>query len=142
MEKFYSDCQKYHLRITPQRVAIYEALMNDNSHPSADAVYQKVKTKCPNISLDTVNRTLINFSERGMIDTVACSGHGKKYDPNSNPHHHLKCIKCGKIIDFTNNRYDKLKIPEEIKEKFTVLGKRVVLTGICKNCTTKRTARC
>lgn len=134
MEKFYEVCKKYQLKITPQRVAVYKSLMQDTSHPTADAVYQKVKDDHPNISLDTVNRTLINFAEIGIIDTVACSGQGKKYDPNSKPHHHLKCIQCGKIVDFYHKKYDNLKMPENINDEFKVLGKKVVLTGICKSC--------
>ncbi|MCK5707633.1 MAG: transcriptional repressor [Candidatus Aureabacteria bacterium] len=138
MEKFYCQCKKHKLRVTPQRVAIYQALRQDRTHPTADAVYQNVKAECSNISLDTVNRTLIKFAEIGFIDTVACSGQGKKYDPNNKLHHHLKCIKCGKIIDFYNKKYDKLNVPENIEEGFTVISKKVVLTGICKKCLSKK----
>jgi len=134
MEEFYSQCKKNNFKITPQRVAIYKMLMQDKTHPTADGVYKQVKRKYPNISLDTVNRTLISFAECGIIDTVACSGQGKKYDPNVKTHHHLKCIRCGAIIDFYNKMYDRLKVPEEIGQRFTVLGKKVVLQGICSTC--------
>ncbi|MDP8266543.1 MAG: transcriptional repressor [Candidatus Aceula meridiana] len=137
MENFITQCKKYNLRITPQRTAVYKALMEDKTHPTADAVYQNVKKDCPNISLDTVNRTLISFSEFGIIDTVMCSGQGKKYDPNSKPHHHLKCVKCGKISDFYHQKYDSLKVPSEVEEEFTVLNKKVVLTVVCKKCNKK-----
>jgi len=134
MEQFYSACKKHNLKITPQREAIYKVLITDRTHPTADAIWNKVKKYCPNISLDTVNRTLIKFAELGMIDTVTCSGKGKKYDPNSKAHHHLKCIKCGEITDFYNDTYDSLSIPGDVIKKFTVLKKKVELTGVCSKC--------
>ncbi len=137
MEDFYKQCKKHRLRVTPQRVAVYKTLMLDKTHPTADAVYQRVRVDLPNISLDTVNRTLISFAGSGVIDTVSCSGQGKKYDPNNKPHHHLKCIKCGVIIDFYNKSYDAIKLPKNISSKFKVINKRVVLMGICSKCKSK-----
>jgi len=134
MKYFYEQCKKHQLRVTPQRVAVYKALMLDKTHPTADAVYQKVRGELPNISLDTVNRALISFAESGVIDTVSCSGQGKKYDPNNKPHHHLKCIKCGMIIDFYNKSYDAIKLPKNISREFKIVNKKVVLTGICSKC--------
>jgi Fur family transcriptional regulator, peroxide stress response regulator len=134
MEWFYSECKKHNLKITPQREAIYKVLVTDKTHPTADSIWKKVKKTCPNISLDTVNRTLISFSELGIIDTIICSGQGKKYDPNAKAHHHLKCIKCGEITDFYNSTYDSLSIPKDVIKEFTVLKKKVVLTGVCSKC--------
>jgi len=61
-------------------------------------------------------------------------GGAKRFDPNVGDHHHLHCIRCGHVIDFYNRTYDQLDVPEEIREEFTVLGKRVVLKGICRAC--------
>lgn len=137
MEEFTDYCKKHSLKVTPQREAIYTLLMNDESHPTADSIYKKVRTKCPNISLDTVNRTLITFAELGVVDTVVCSGQGRKYDSNTKPHHHLKCVKCAGIIDFYDKGYDRIAIPEDIAKKFVVYSKKVVLTGVCKSCKKK-----
>jgi Fur family peroxide stress response transcriptional regulator len=134
MEKFYSECKKHNLKITPQREAVYKVLITDKTHPTADTIWKKVKRQWPNISLDTVNRTLITFAEIGIIDTVACSGQGKKYDPNPKAHHHLKCIKCGEITDFYHDAYDSLVVPKTVTKEFAVLNKKVELTGVCKKC--------
>ncbi len=138
MEQFYSICKKNNLKITPQRVAIYRLLMNDTSHPTADGVYQKVKLEYPNISFDTVNRTLTTFSSIGLIGTIECSGQGKKYDPNNRTHHHLNCIECDEIIDFYCSKYDKIEVPENISKKFKILSKKVLLMCICDKCMEKK----
>jgi Fur family transcriptional regulator, peroxide stress response regulator len=138
MDDFYALCKKFNLRATPQRVAIYESLLNDTTHPSAENVHQRVKKIYPNISLDTVNRTLLCFSEIGIIQTIPCSGCGRKYDPNTKAHHHLKCLTCGSIFDFYDARYDRLMMPAKVTKDFTVFTKRVVLSGVCRQCKQKK----
>jgi Fur family peroxide stress response transcriptional regulator len=134
---FLQTCHKHGLKITPQRVAIFQELLISTTHPTADAIYQIVKKEYPNISFDTVNRTLQTFAEIGIVDVVEIFGGAKRFDPNVTNHHHLHCTQCGKIIDFKNRSYDDLEVPEEVRENFKVISKRVVLKGICKTCLKK-----
>ena len=140
LDNFRLMCKKNNLKITPQRIAIYKELLQSQSHPSADEVFQTLKGDFSNISYDTVNRTLLSLAEIGLIDVVKSPGGARRFDPNPDNHHHLHCVKCGKIIDFTSEVCDKLRIPEEIQNQFTVLSKRVVVNGICKECRQKREA--
>ncbi|MDX9702324.1 MAG: transcriptional repressor [Candidatus Auribacterota bacterium] len=137
MDKFEEICRKHDLRITPQRVAIYRELTGDKSHPTADMIYRRMRKIFPFISFDTVNRTLNTFAQIGLIDSVECSGRGSRYDPNTERHHHLRCIQCNKISDFYDSSLDKIEIPKHVHEGFTVLNTSVVLTGICINCSKK-----
>jgi Fur family peroxide stress response transcriptional regulator len=134
MLSFESICREHGLSITPQRVAIYKELLSSLEHPSAIMIYKKVSEYYPNISLDTVNRTLLTFHEIGLAKAVGGSGDPKRFDPNLEPHHHFRCISCGEIIDFRDEFYDALEIPAEIKEKFVVLEKKVHLEGFCDQC--------
>jgi len=131
---FESICREHGLSITPQRVAIYKELLSSLEHPSAIMIYKKVSQYYPNISLDTVNRTLLTFHKIGLAKAVGGSGDPKRFDPNLEPHHHFRCISCGEIIDFRDEFYDALEIPAEIKEKFVVLEKKVHLEGFCDQC--------
>jgi Fur family peroxide stress response transcriptional regulator len=90
--------------------------------------------KIPNLSFDTVNRTLLTFSQIGIANIVEGYGQPKRYDPNIDTHHHFRCIKCHSIIDFQNKAYNNITIPEEIQKEFTVLNKKVVLEGFCNKC--------
>ena len=129
-------CREHGLSITPQRTAIYKELLSSQEHPSAIMIYKKVSEYYPNISLDTVNRTLLTFHKIGLAKAVGGTGDPKRFDPNLEPHHHFRCISCGEIIDFRDEFYDALKIPAEIKEKFVVLEKKVHLEGFCDQCRT------
>jgi Fur family peroxide stress response transcriptional regulator len=137
LEFFITSCREHNLRITPQRTAIYKALKDDCSHPSADTVHRKIKKTFPNISFDTVNRTLLSFVDIGVLKIAESYNRQKRFDPNLENHHHLSCIKCGKIIDFNNKEFDELKIPNDIRNKYKVLGKKVVLECICNKCSGK-----
>ena len=132
--EFVQICQKHRLKVTPQRVAIYQELLNSDTHPSADAIFQIVKRNFPSISFDTVNRTLSTFADIGIVDVVETFGGAKRFDPNVKIHHHLHCTQCGNVIDYYNRDLDDLAVPEDVHQQFLVISKRVVLKGICKAC--------
>jgi Fur family peroxide stress response transcriptional regulator len=134
MEFFKARCREHNLRITPQRIAIYKALMDDDSHPSADIVYKKVRRSFPTISFDTVNRTLSSFVDIGVLKVTESINRRKRFDPNLGDHHHLSCVKCGGITDFEHREYDELRIPATIRNTYEVLGKKVVIECICDTC--------
>lgn len=134
MEDFYKKSKEAKLRLTPQRIAIYKAIMHDKTHPTADGVYRKINKDHPHISFDTINRTLITFTQAGILKMIAYSGHGRKYDPDTSMHHHLQCVSCGELIDFKHTPYDNITLPKNSFEGFEVFTPQVVLNGICKKC--------
>lgn len=134
MEMFCQRSRKHRLKITPQRTIIYEELLKAKDHPTADDIYKRIVKKIPNISFDTVNRTLLTFSKIGLANAVEGYGQAKRYDPDVDIHHHFRCIQCGSIMDFHNKAYDDITVPEEISKQFTVISKKVVLEGLCSKC--------
>jgi Fur family transcriptional regulator, peroxide stress response regulator len=122
------------LKFTPQRVLIYKLLLDNKDHPSADNLFRKVKKIHPNISFDTVHRTLLSFAEIGLVRVVEGYGDSKRYDPDIENHHHMRCLKCGSITDFHDKSYDNLKEPAGIEKQFRVVSKKVVLEGYCNKC--------
>ncbi|NWF76128.1 MAG: transcriptional repressor [Nitrospirae bacterium] len=134
MVEFFNRSRENGLKITPQRTAIYQEFLKAKNHPSADTIYKRIRKKIPNISFDTVNRTLLTFSRIGIANIVEGYGQSKRYDPDIETHHHFRCIKCNIIIDFHNKEYDNLTIPKDIKKQFKVVNKKVVLEGLCPKC--------
>ena len=134
LDFFYRRSKENGLKITPQRTAIYQELLKAKDHPSADDIYNRIVKKIPNISFDTVNRTLLTFSKIGITNVVEGYGQPKRYDPDMNTHHHFRCIRCNSIIDFNNKDYDNITVPEELNRQFSVIRKKVVLEGLCSKC--------
>lgn len=134
MAAFRVKCQKMGLKITPQRMAVYQALLGTTEHPSAETVFRRVRQGFPTISLDTVNRTLLTLSEMGVAFVVEGSGDAKRFDANLKNHQHFKCLKCRRIIDFHHESFDQIEVPENLASRFTVLRKTVYLEGFCDLC--------
>ena len=137
-DNFFEICRQQHLKITPQRTSVYRAVMNAENHPSADEIFQIVKHEYPNISFDTVNRTLMTFTQIGLLTVVESYSGSRRFDPNFEDHHHMHCLKCGRIVDFRSDDFDQLKAPEQLLQKFaTVISSRVIFNGICLECQKK-----
>lgn len=137
MEAFKERCRRAGLKVTPQRMAVFRMLIDSKEHPSAETVFRQVRMTFPNISMDTVSRTLHMLSENGLAFTVAGSGGAKRFDANLQPHHHFKCTKCQRIIDFFHEPFDNIDVPESVKLMYTISKKTVYLEGICDKCREK-----
>jgi len=131
--RFQDNCRREKLKVTPQRMAIYKALIQTDAHPTAEEVYQAVRPNLPTISLDTVNRTLLTLAEVGAASIVEGSGQPRRYDGGMENHQHFRCLKCGKIIDFHHQPYDNIEVPTNLGD-FKVLRKTVYLEGYCRDC--------
>lgn len=131
---FNNCCRQKHLKITPQRVEVYKTLIVSSDHPSAEVVYEKVKQVLPNVSLDTVNRTLNTLSEIGVAFVVEGTGDVKRFDGNLEIHQHFKCVKCKKIFDFSCDEFEDIKIPEKLRHAFKILKTTVYVEGLCQPC--------
>ena len=117
------------MRYSHQRELIKEIIYSTNSHPNADWIYIEVKKSVPNISLGTVYRNLKQLNDEGIIRTIY-DGSIARYDWNQDPHDHLKCKKCGNLIDVQIPETD---IKKTIKKKNNFKYKKLKLTiiGTC-----------
>ena len=124
------------LKITPQRRAILELLSEDNSHPTAEQVYQRVLTTMPDVSRTTVYNTFRELSDLGELAPVHdLSEGGQRYDTNNEIHHHLYCIQCQKLIDIDSD-FEGLELTPEDSSGFQILSHQVTFYGICPDCQT------
>lgn len=87
------------VRPSAQRVAIAEFVLNTDSHPSADEVWQAVKLRFPMVSRATVYNTLELFVQKGLLRRLALADDAMVYDPVVAPHHHFIDEATGAIHD-------------------------------------------
>ncbi len=125
------------LRLTHQRIMIYNAIMEAKDHPSAEALYERLKKEVPTMSLDTVYRTLATLEYLGLIKRVQVFDY-IRFEPDLSRHHHFVCKICKKIIDVKWPQFDSLTLPKEINLLGKVLDHQVEIRGICKECLCKK----
>jgi Fe2+ or Zn2+ uptake regulation protein len=122
------------LKITPQRRAILELLADDDSHPTAEQVYQRILSVMPDVSRTTVYNTLRELSDLGELTPVLdLREDGQRYDTNIEPHHHLYCVRCHKLIDIDRD-FEGLSLAPEELSGYQILSRQVTFYGVCPDC--------
>lgn len=86
------------LRLTPQRLAIVQCLVGDETHPTAQELYERLHRRFPTISVATVYNTLSALNAIGHCRQLDMGG-PSRFDPNVAPHDHAVCERCGAIRD-------------------------------------------
>ncbi len=122
------------LKITPQRLAIIDALVdNCDRHPGVTLIFNEARKKANRVSLSTVYATLKEFSESGLIKQLEFDRMENRYDGNLSEHINLICKRCGNIIDY---RLPANLEPKDIGRKsgFVVTDTRMEFHGYCRDC--------
>lgn len=96
------------LRVTPQRIAIYEAILKLNNHPTADDIAAFIKQDHPNIATGTVYKVLESLVENGLIIKVKTERDVMRYDAILENHHHLYDAESDRIADYYNEEINEL----------------------------------
>jgi Fur family transcriptional regulator, peroxide stress response regulator len=96
------------LRITPQRLAIFEAILKLYNHPTADDIAAFIKRDFPNVATGTVYKVLDSLVENGLIKKVKTERDVMRYDAILENHHHLYCAESDRIADYYNNEINEL----------------------------------
>jgi len=104
------------LKVTPQRVAILQAIYTLDNHPTAENIIQYIGGKYPNIAVGTVYKVLESFVENGLLIRVKTENDVMRYDPMLENHHHLYCNESDKIEDYEDPELDQL-IADHLKKK-------------------------
>lgn len=134
LEEHLTNLRKAGLKITPQRRAIVEILVNHGNHPSAEEIYQELTQTMPETSLATVYNTLRELNQMGDVEVVRdFHASSTRYDPNTDQHNHLICLECGRIIDLEDD-FNGFQLGEKKKSGFQILKKQVTFYGICPEC--------
>ena len=126
--------RRHAVRITRQRAAIYAALSETTSHPTAEDLYRTVKRQHPMMSRNTVYYTLGVLRQAGLVQEVNVGHEVARFDGNVTVHHHLVCLGCGQIVDVMDDGLNQLAISSRQARGFHVLGHRVEFHGYCADC--------
>ncbi len=96
------------LKVTPQRVAIYEAIVQLKNHPTAENVIAYIKKNHPNISIGTVYKVLDSLVENELLKKVKTEKDIMRYDAVISNHHHLYCAETDRIEDFEDKKLNEI----------------------------------
>jgi Fur family transcriptional regulator, peroxide stress response regulator len=123
-------------RITPQRLAICEALLAHGGHPTAAEIYQQIYATHPAISQATVYNTLTMLVELGVIRPLDILGDDHAhYDLCVEPHVNAVCTQCGRIADIHTDTLEALLGLVAARSGYQLAaGDGVIVYGVCAEC--------
>lgn len=119
-------------RLTPQRIAVCDALAHREDHPTAQALFQELKPRFASLSLTTVYQTLDTLVRTGTITSLGSAGDDSiHFEVNTEPHINLACLTCHRIRDLESSAVRALE--EEVQNAVgsKVLSGRVVYYSEC-----------
>jgi Fur family ferric uptake transcriptional regulator len=127
-------------RTTSQRRLLLDLILQSQGHLDADELYRRAREQEPSISLSTVYRNLKLFKELGLVDELHFAEAHHHYEAKAPAqHHHLVCLGCGKVIEFTSPLAERMKSQVQRENDFAVTGTEVRMKGYCSRCQTAHT---
>ena len=120
------------LRRTPQRLAIVRAFVDDETHPTAQQIFDRLKRSMPTMSFATVYNTLAALERAGRCRVVrVADDESARFDPRVDAHDHAVCDRCGAVRDVapTSAHY-----ASRIEGGFRVRAVERVYRGLCASC--------
>lgn len=123
------------LRLTPQRLLIYQTLLQSKEHPTAQELYHTVKDQLPSLSQATVYNTVQALVKAGLIQEIGEAGDGAvHYDADLTPHVNLICTRCHRVEDFFDVPLNAVASQVAGQSGYQIQGARVAYYGLCPAC--------
>jgi Fur family peroxide stress response transcriptional regulator len=88
------------LKVTPQRLAVLNAMNSLSGHPTADSIIEFIRQHHPNIAVGTIYKTLETFVDKGIFKKVKTEKDFMRYEIAIEDHHHLYCSSSERIEDY------------------------------------------
>ncbi len=134
-ERMLADLKRAGLKLTPQRIAIVREIADDLSHPTAQALFERLRPAFPTMSFATVYNTLDALAGCGLTGSLNLGG-AVRFDPNTDPHHHAVCDACGMVVDINVDIALDASAPATLSASgFHVLREERIYRGLCDRCT-------
>lgn len=94
------------LKVTPQQIAVLEALASLNNHPSNKQIMDYIHKKNPGIATAKVYKVLETMVTNGLIQNAKTERDSMRYDAITVSHHHFYCTRTGGIADYIDPNLD------------------------------------
>lgn len=133
-ERILAELRQAGGRLTTARLALVDALLEAESHVTAEDLADAVHARHPDVHRSTIYRTLDALERAGVVDHVHL-GHGRAvYHLADNPHQHLVCEACGAVIEVPDRLFADLAARLRKGYGFTIRPNHFAVLGRCRGC--------
>ncbi|MGA9120080.1 MAG: transcriptional repressor [Bacteroidota bacterium] len=126
-------------RATQERNAILDEVMVIQGHFDAEGLYYRLISNGVKVSRATVYNTLDLLQDCGLVSKYRFTENSSRYERSfGRPHHHhMICLECGDIIEFVNERLERLQNDVCAEKSFSPQSSTVQIFGTCAKCRKK-----
>lgn len=121
-------------RNTPQRQLVLDELKRCDFHPTAHQLHEATRRRLPQISLGTVYRNLELLVQMGLVRKLEAGGGEARFDGNTDPHQHVRCVRCGRMDDLHGVEAPPVGYEAASLDGYEILGYRLEFVGVCPGC--------
>lgn len=135
-ERFREYLREHGLPVTAQRLAIADVLLHSDGHLSAEEILLELAGRNAGAGMATVYRTIELLLRSGLLVERDFGEGFKRYEPaRDEPHHeHLLCSVCGRVVEFRDERLERMATLIAESHGFVRQRHRLVVYGICASC--------
>src|SRR5215469_4384857 len=119
-------------RFTPQRQHVYDVLLAERDHPTAEEVFIRAKRGMPEISMATVYNCLDALVRSGVARQVTVDRGATRFCPNMREHCHFYCDTCRNVFDFDLS--DEGPAGFDLPKGFKASRFEIAIHGVCAKC--------
>jgi len=121
-------------KVTPQRLAVYNALAHTTEHPSAELLHSELLPYYPTMSLATVYKSLKIFCSVGLVQELNVGEDSFRYDAKVTAHPHIRCMHCGRVDDVKTLPTEMFSRQVTEETGYQLTGQQYYFYGICPAC--------
>ena len=134
-QELVSRLREWEVRVTPQRLAIADAVLNSTDHPTVQQIFERVRDHFPSMTLATIYSTLGVLQRSGLVQELPFQKMSR-YEANIEPHVNLVCMHCETVVDTDTGHGEVMRLKNRISKQsnFQVAWQRVDFYGCCPKC--------
>lgn len=136
VERFRRYLRDRRLPITRQRVLVAEVLLASEDHPSVEQLRRRLVERGEHVGMATLYRTVDALVKSGLVRERDFGEGFKRFEParESSEHAHLVCDRCGAVVEFSNERLERMLRMTADEYRFHYERHRVEIHGVCADC--------
>lgn len=124
-------------KLTSERKAVVEAICSLHDHFSAEELFDRIKARGGKVSRASVYRALELLVESNLVRKIDLGENRNYYERHFETHHHLVCINCGRVIEFSAEPMKNLEEELWRRYRFDAAGSPQKVLGLCHECSRK-----
>ena len=136
VDRFRRYLRDRRLPVTRQRVVVAEVLLDSRDHPSVEVLRRRLVERGEPVGLATLYRTVEALVQSGLVREHDFGEGFKRYEPaeDASEHAHLVCRRCGGVVEFSNDRLERMLRMTADEHHFQYERPRVEIHGVCSSC--------